>query len=282
MAHTATLQDNSLLPQPPGGNAAGAGLALVVHAGLLVALTLSVDWRTHSPDVVSAELWSAVPQIAAPRAPEPVPVPAPAPPPPAPAPPPPQVTQQQRDADIAVEREQQRKKKVEEERKKAELEAERKKAEDDKKKREQAQKDKEKEKEQKEHAAREAQAAERMAQQREENLRRMMGQAGGSTTGGTGTAARDSAPSATYAGRVAAAVRRNIVFTGAVADEATTEIEVRTGASGTIISARMTKSSGNKEWDDAVMRAIEKTGRLPTDVDGRVPNPQLLVLRPRE
>jgi len=125
-----------------------------------------------------------------------------------------------------------------------------------------------------------------MAQQREENLRRMMGQAGsatgGSTTGGSGTAARDAAPSATYAGRVVAAVRRNIVFTGAVADEATTEIEVRASASGTIISARMTKASGHKDWDDAVMRAVEKTGRLPTDVDGRVPATLLLVFRPRE
>lgn len=282
MAQAATLQDNSLLPQPPGGNAAGAGLAIVVHAGLLVALTLSVDWRTHSPDVVSAELWSAVPQVAAPRAPEPVPVPAPAPPPPAPAPaPPPKPTQQQRDADIAVEREQQRKK-AEEDRRKEQAELDRKKLEDDKKKREQAQKEKE-QKEQKEQAVREAHAAEeRLAQQREENLRRMMGQAGGSTSGGTGNAARDAAPSASYAGRVVAAVRRNIVFTGAVADEATTEIDVRTGAGGTIISARMTKSSGNKEWDEAVLRAIEKTGRLPADVDGRVPSSLLLIFRPRE
>jgi colicin import membrane protein len=275
----AALHDK-LLPQAPGGNAAGAGLALLVHAGLLVALTVSVDWRTHSPDIVSAELWAAVPQTAAPRAvePAPAPVPAPAPPPPAPAPPPPQPAPQ-RDADIATERAE--RKKAEEERKKAEAqaEAERQRAEAEKKKREQAQKA--------EKAAQEAQAAEdRMAQQREENLRRMMGQAGtatgGSSTGGSGTAARDAAPSATYAGRVVAAVRRNIVFTGAVADEATTEIEVRAGASGTILSARMTKASGHKEWDDAVMRAVEKTGRLPTDVDGRVPGTLLLVFRPRE
>jgi hypothetical protein len=30
------------------------------------------------------------------------------------------------------------------------------------------------------------------------------------------------------------------------------------------------------------MRAVEKTGRLPTDVDGRVPATLLLVFRPRE
>ena len=274
----AALHDN-LLPQAPGGNAAGAGLALLVHAGLLVALTVSVDWRTHSADVVSAELWAAVPQTAAPRAPEPAPAPVPAPAPPPPAPPPPQPVQPQRDADIATERAE--RKKADDARKKAEAlaEAERERTEAEKKKREQAQKA--------EKAAQEAKAAEeRMAQQREENLRRMMGQAGtatgGSTTGGAGTAARDAAPSATYAGRVVAAVRRNIVFTGAVADEATTEIEVHAGASGTILSARMTKASGHKDWDEAVMRAVEKTGRLPTDVDGRVPSTLLLVFRPRE
>ena len=270
----AALHDN-LLPQAPGGNAAGAGLAVLVHAGLLVALTVSVDWRTHSPDVVSAELWAAVPQTAAPRAPEPAPAPVPAPPPPAPAPPPPQPVQQ-RDADIATER-----KKADEQRKKAEAqaEAERQRTEDEKKKREKAEKA-----EKAEQAAKEAKAAEE--RQREENLRRMMGQAGtatgGSTTGGSGTAARDAAPSATYAGRVVAAVRRNIVFTGAVADEASTEIEVHAAANGTIISARMTKASGHKDWDDSVMRAVEKTPRLPTDVDGRVPATLLLVFRPRE
>ena len=272
----AALHD-ALLPQAPGGNAAGAGLAVLVHAGLLVALTVSVDWRTHSPVVASAELWAAVPQAAAPRAPEPAPapVPVPAPPPPAPAPPPPQPAPQ-RDADIATERAE--RKKADDARKKAEAlaEAERERTEAEKKKREQAQK-----------AEKAAQAAEeRMAQQREENLRRMMGQAGtatgGSTTGGAGTSARDAAPSATYAGRVVAAVRRNIVFTGAVADEATTEIEVRAGASGTILSARMTKASGHKDWDDAVMRAVEKTPRLPLDVDGRVPSTLVLVFRPRE
>ncbi|MCY7314272.1 MAG: protein TolA, partial [Rubrivivax sp.] len=77
-----------MLPQAPGGSAPGAALAVLVHAGLIAVLTLGVDWRNHAPDVVSAELWAAVPQVAAPAAPAaPEPLPAAAPvPAPAPAP----------------------------------------------------------------------------------------------------------------------------------------------------------------------------------------------------
>ena len=34
---------------------------------------------------------------------------------------------------------------------------------------------------------------------------------------------------------------------------------------------RLVKSSGNEDWDDAVLRAIDRTGDLPRDTDGRVP-----------
>ncbi|HSQ71198.1 MAG TPA: protein TolA, partial [Rubrivivax sp.] len=108
---TAAAQDK-LLPQPPGGNAPGAVLALLAHGALIAALAGALNWRTQSPTVVSAELWSAVPQTAAPPparvapAPVPVPAPTPAPPPPAPtpAPPPPQAAAPQPDAQIAIEK----------------------------------------------------------------------------------------------------------------------------------------------------------------------------------
>ena len=70
MASTATLQGahDALLPRAPGGNGAGAALALLVHVALLLALTTAVDWRAKTPEVFSAELWANVPQIAAPAA----------------------------------------------------------------------------------------------------------------------------------------------------------------------------------------------------------------------
>ncbi|MDE2453269.1 MAG: cell envelope integrity protein TolA, partial [Burkholderiales bacterium] len=56
----------------------GALLSLLVHAGLVAALVFSVGWHLREPEAISAELWSAVPQVAAPPAVAP---PAPRPPP---------------------------------------------------------------------------------------------------------------------------------------------------------------------------------------------------------
>jgi len=273
-----TMAHDALLPSAPGGNGAGAALALVVHGALLLALTTSVDWRSKTPDAVSAELWASVPQVAAPAPVEPAPAPQPVPaltPPPQAAPRPPE-------PDIAFERAERRKAEAARKRAEADADAERlrlaaadkKRADDEaRKKREQAD-------------LREARAEdERLARQREENLRRIMGQAGAAGTGpahSTGTAAQDAAPSAAYVGKLAARIRRESVFTGSVPDNAAAEVEVRAAPGGTIISRRLVKSSGHKEWDEAVLRAIDKTGRLPPDTDGRVPTWLTIVFRPQE
>ena len=300
---------DALLPRPPGGNGIGAVLALLVHGGLLLALTTAVDWRTRAPDIVSAELWASVPQAAAPRAeaapaptPAPVPTPAPPPPPPTPAPPAPRVAPPPAEPDIAVERERRRKAEAEarkaaddEARKAAEArklaEAERRRTEAQRleveaEARKKAADDKRRATAEKERLEQEAQKAddERLARQREENLRRIMGQAGTATgSGGTGTAAKSAAPSAGYAGRLVAEIRRNLFFdTSTLPDSAVPEVEVRTAPGGTILSRRLVKSSGHKEWDEAVLRAIDRITALPRDVDGRVPPVILVAFRPRE
>jgi len=67
-AATLSLQDaDALRPQSPGGMGRGALLALGVHGLLVVALALSVHWRSQTPQTFSAELWAATPQVAAPR-----------------------------------------------------------------------------------------------------------------------------------------------------------------------------------------------------------------------
>ena len=289
------MAHDALLPRPPGGTGPGAVLALLVHAGLVAALTVSVDWRARTPDVGSAELWASVPQVAAPPAPVTAPQPAPVPPPapavpapsPTPAPAPPKAAAPPTEPDIATQRAERRK--AEAERRKAEAEAEadrrrlaaeKKRADDEKAKREKAA--------QAAQAAKEAQAqAERVAKQREENLRRIISQAGGVAGGtgpatSTGTAAQSAAPSAAYAGRLVQLIRGNLVFTGSIPDNSAAEVEVTTAAGGTIISRRVVKSSGHKDWDDAVLRAIDKTGTLPRDVDGRVPSRLVITFRPRE
>ena len=84
------------------------------------------------------------------------------------------------------------------------------------------------------------------------------------------------------AGRVAARIRSQLVFTGTVPETAETEVLVASTPNGTIVNPRITKSSGHKDWDDAVLRAIDKTGTLPRDVDGRVPRELTLVFRRRD
>ena len=54
-----------LRPQRPGGMGRGALLALLVHGVLVVALAFGVSWRSSEPEGLVAELWAAVPQIAA-------------------------------------------------------------------------------------------------------------------------------------------------------------------------------------------------------------------------
>jgi colicin import membrane protein len=275
---TAAMPSSVLVPQPPGGLGAGAVLAFGVHAALIAALTLGVDWRTHAPEPVAAELWAAVPTAAAPPPPEPVaplpaPVPAPAPtpaPPPVAAPPTPP-------PDIALEREREKQKRLEADRK---AEAERKaaaaKADDERRQREAKAAEAKA-------AAEEKAAEERLARQREENLRRMLGQAGAvAGTGSVGTAAQAAAPSAAYQGRVKAAILPNIVYTGQAPARATAEVEVTVAPGGTIISRRLVKRSGHADWDEAVLRAIDRTPRLPADTDGRVPPLLIISFRPNE
>ena len=319
------------LKPPRHGHWAGpVGLALVVHALLIVALTWGVSWkRDATPAVFEAELWSALPQAAAPRAVEPPPPPAPKPipkPAPSPAPqptprpeqpapqpapePPPAPTQ----ADIATA---QAKKQAEDAKRLALLrqEAARKaaaekavadkaaavkvateKAASDKvaleKKRQaeklQAEKVAAEKKAAEEKAVKAQEAQERRelaaaAKARDEQMRRIMGQAGAS--GGpqaTGSALKASGPSPGYGSRVAARIKPNVVFTDSVSGNAQAEIEVRTQPDGTITSRRLVKSSGNPAWDEAVLRAIDRTGSLPRDTDGKVPSPMIVVLRPQD
>ncbi len=256
----------------------GAMMALLVHGGLLIALAFGVSWRSSEPTGTSAELWAAVPQAAAPRAaapppPPPMPKVEPKPEPKVePAPPPPKP--ETRDADIAIE-----KAKAAEKEKRDELEREKlerqkaEKVEREKQAKLEREKEARLEREQAEKEKRDAAAeAERTAKLREENLKRMLGQAG--ATGApqsTGTAQRDAGPSANYGGKIRARVQPNIVMTETLPPTLRAEVEVRAAPDGTITGRRLVKSSGNATWDDAVLRAIDRTGDLPKDDNGKVP-----------
>lgn len=285
-------------PPHDAGSARAFMLALLVHALLIAALTWGINWKRSDRSVsFEAELWSSVPREAAPKLVE-APLPPPPPPPPQPAevkvaPPPPEV-------DIALEQEKKRKllqqQKDAEAQKalKAEKAAEKLKAELQAKK-EKAREEKAREELARHKAAEEAKKAQareqekqKLAQaaaekQRQDALKRMMGLAGAS--GGDnakGSVAKSSGPSASYGGKVRAAVKPNVVFTDSIAGNPTAEVEVRTTLDGTIVSQRLVKSSGNKAWDEAVIKAVIRTGTLPPDVDGHIPTPMILEMRPRD
>jgi len=99
--------------------------------------------------------------------------------------------------------------------------------------------------------------------------------------GGSGSA-KSRGPSANYAGKVKAKVLPNVVFTDDIVGNPKADVVVTSAPDGTIISRRLSKSSGNKAWDDAVLKAIDRTGTMPHDVDGSVPTPMILEFRPRD
>ena len=314
-------------PEQPGMGRAWL-VAGVAHVLLFLALGLATAWKTQPQTVqVEAELWSAVPQAAAPRLQEPLPKPVPEPvpetrptPPAKPTPPPPPAPDpalELKDAQIALEKKKQEEKKKEAEKLKAEklkadkekaiqekaakekldkAKAEKEKIEKDKAEKAKLEKEKlakekkvqqDKEREKKKAAEREkAEKAEkadaaRADALRQENLKRMQGMAGAS--GGenaTGTALKSSGPSATYAGRLVGRIKPNITYPGDMVGNPRAEVEVRVAPDGVIQSRRILQSSGNKAWDEAVLRAIDKTEIFPKDTDGRVPPVIVLGFRP--
>lgn len=273
-------------PPPTPGLLRSFGLAVLAHLLLMAALTWGVSWkRDAQTPAVEAELWSAVPQQAAPKLVEPPPAPEPEP---APTPPPPKAEPVVSDADIALAREKERKAKekleqdkrqkekqaLEKKRQQEKIEQDRKLAEEKKKKELEAQK-KDKLK-----AQEETKLAEK---RRQENLQRMAGLAGATgSPSATGSALRAAGPSASYAGRIIARVKPNIVFTEDISGNPSAEVEVRTAPDGTIVARKLLKTSGVKAWDEAVLKALDKTEVLPRDTDGRVPSTLVITFRPRD
>ena len=288
-------------PPPTPGLVRAMGLAIIAHVLLVAALTWGVNWKSDPVTVTAdAELWAAVPQQAAPRLQE---APSPPPTPVVAAPTPPVVAPKTPDADIALERERQRlleEKRLDHEQKaqvKRRADQQREKQKVIEKQKEQAikdaaQRDKEKQalEDKKKADAKTAQTrqiaqadAKKLEDQRQENMKRMAGLAGATgSASATGTAQQAAGPSAGYAGRIRARIKPNIVFTEDVAGNPTAEVEVRTAPDGTIIGKTLIQPSASAAWNEAVLKAIDKTEVLPRDVDGRVPPSLVISFRPKD
>ncbi len=239
----------------------GVTISIIAHAMLIGALVWGLHWRSSNQEVASeAELWSAIPDTAAPAPvqpppppPEPAPAPAPAPAPvespkppdivveqikekkppkPTPAPPPPKPAPPPPAPKPAP-------------------------------------------------APPPKQDAKALQKQHEENIARMMRDLNASPNA-AGTGARNAGPSASYAGRIIARLKPNLVLADSIPGNPEVVVSIRCSPDGTVISRKVIQHSTSPAWDDAVLRAIDRAGVLPRDTDGRIPDPIELVWHPQD
>jgi len=278
-----------IAPPSDAGAIRSLGLALLIHAALIAALTWGVNWkRSDSAATFGAELWSDPSLEAAPIQT----------PPPEAAPLPPTVVKQPvvqapseptPDVDIALEQEKKRKQLKDQQ-------IAQDKAEQAKAKLLQAQADKAqqlkaeqlaKAEQAKADALKTKQSQQSADKQRDDNLKRLndlMANAGGSPQGNSTSRATagGKGSSTTYSAIARAAVIPNVVFTEAFDGNPLTKVEVRLQSNGTIISSKIVQPSGNTNWDNAVLNAVRKTGVMPKDVDGTLPDTILILeFKPR-
>ena len=287
--------DAPFVSRPAPRLAAGV-LALGVHAVFVLLLVFGVSWQTQRPAPVMVDLWETLPKAAPPAAlkpPEPPPPPqvktpapakvAPAPKAAADEPPPP------RAPDIALEKKKaeverlQRLKAIQAEEEKARAEAARVEAEAARK-------------------AHEKQLAEQkkrelLRQMEEEDLMRRMADEEAASEAlamrqaeARAAAGKRQAEVARVVGQhrdqISAKVRGNTRLPDNLKGNPEVRCLVKLLPTGEVVSVRVTKSSGNPAYDDAVVRAIEKSSPLPlpTDRDARAAFvPELsFVHRPKE
>jgi colicin import membrane protein len=267
-------------------------LAVAVHALLVAFLVVGIHWQNTKPAAVEAEVWDMKVQSAAPppppppqvTEPEPEPEPAPAPkviePPAPPAPAPDIKLEQQKKRKEELKQKQLAEQKARDEQKARELaekkEAEKKakeeaaKKEAEKKAQELADK-KEKAKAEKAEKAKAAALAAAKDKVRQQELQRMMAQAGNGTSG---TAAKSTAPrtDAGYDAALRAKIKSNTTFLGStdVAGNPKASFQVEQLPTGDIIAVKMIKSSGVAAFDRAVENGIHKSSPLPKKKDGTV------------
>jgi len=256
------------VPKEPGRWRAWT-LAIAVHAALFTFLWFGVRWKNETPVAMEAEIWNPQPREAAP---------APAPAPEKPADPPPVAVKPlpaiQPDIALRAEKNRQARQAREEEQRNA-AQA---KAEQLAKKKHDAEQLKKEALEKKRHQDLAEQAA--RDKTRAEDLTRLMAQAG------TGEAAQSqgSRGSAEYLGRVAAKIKSNTAFAaGNLTGNPAVEYAIELFPDGSLRGpVKKLKSSGIATFDDAVLKAIEKSQPFPPDKSGSVPSGFILSHRPKD
>lgn len=257
-------------------------LALAMHALLVGALWISVQWRTEPAGAVVVELWSGSPP------PEPVVV---APPPP-PAPARQEPEPERPDADIVTRKEQKKPppkaeplpdpKKVEADKRRAE--AEKRRVEAEKQRLDAEKKQLEVERRKQAEAAERKREDERRDAVRKAEQARMLAQAGSGAGSPGASAPAGGRGDAGYAGLLASVIKPRIVFSvpEGTSPNIYADFEVDLLPTGEILAVRLVKPSGLPGYDAAVERAIRRTDPFPRKADGTVERTVKLIFRPVE
>ncbi|KGM41919.1 hypothetical protein JY96_05150 [Aquabacterium sp. NJ1] len=292
-------------PRTADGWTSGVAMALGVHLMLVAALAFGVHWKMTNPETVEAEVWSDIPRAAVPEAveppppppqveqpvekppetpPEPVKAAEPEPPPPQPIPdvvvsrtPPKKEPKKRKHREPVEVFETEPPKPV----KKAEKVPPKKPVEPEPKPAPKPEPKKVPEVKPVTSKATSADSSAKAAAEREA-LRKAKLQEMMSELGSLGTPSRSAGPSAAYGGRIKARIKPNIVFTDNVSGNPLAVVEVRCGPDGRILSTKFIERSGVASWDEAVMRALDRTEVLPADESGRVPPVMQLEFRPKD
>ena len=213
--------------------------ALFMHMLLGALLYYGVHWHSAVPEGISAEMWDPIPEsVPSEPAVKPAPTVKPV---------------EQENADISLQEKARKAERAVRDEEKAQHEAQA--------RAEAARKA----------AQREAMEAQRQASnaERASELSRLRAQAGGANpNNGTGTSGK---PSSGYAERVRQRVKPNIIFSEDINGNPAAVVAVRMAPDGSILSARLARSSGNAAWDNAVLRAVTLSDPLPRDENGVAP-----------
>lgn len=262
---------------------------VIMHLILVLFIVISIQWKSHEPSAMQAEIWTPQQLAAAtaaaqreaqtygdptpdPTPPKPEPKPEPPPPPkpepkpqPKPQPKPePVKTPVNPKADIAIKQD----KKTEKEKPQPKTPEKK----DDKKKSEPKQKPQDdfleelKREEQKIAAQKQKAAAAEARAQREAALRAQAG-AEAKATG----AERARGDDRSYLAKLKTKIRGNVILPPNVIGNPASVFRVTQLPSGEVIDVRLIKSSGNPQLDAAVERAIRKSSPLPVP-EGRSPD----------
>jgi len=271
----------------PGPNLAAGAMALGVHALFMLLLVFGVSWQTQHPAPVMVDIWDALPPLSSPESrpepeivpPEPVKLPEPVKAEPAPQPvvkepvvkepvvkqaPPPKAP------DIALEKKKadaerlQKLKAMQEAEDKALVEAMRAEADAVKKAREKQLAD-QKKRELLQQMDEEA-LLQRMADEDAANEARLMKQAEARSVASKRQTEFARAVGQ-YRDKISATVRGNTRLPDNLKGNPEVRCKVRLLPTGEVLSVKVTQSSGNAAYDEAVVRAIEKSSPLPLPAD---------------